>query len=570
MYGFTITVNGLRKARKDDICYKNIICSNHMIKKFEQDKFFAETDSYIIMLDGVILNRKALLTKIATIIGEDFETPWLDCIITLYVTLGELFIKELRGSFTGAIYDKKKDKWIVYGDQIGSKFTFFTKVGDFFCVCEEMGQMYRMMSENNVNYVLSTDAAFLMLTFGFMIDDKTLCEQVRKIQPGCYIVYENGTITEKTWYVLNNTFDFSISEEEAIDIVDSYFRQAVNNAFCKDAEYGFNHIVALSGGLDSRMTSFVAHDLGFTKQLNFTFSQSDYLDETIPKQIARDLEHEWIFKSLDNGLWLYDIDEITKHTGGNVIYYGSSHSNSLYKLLNFDGLGIIHTGQVSGGLNGSSVRQWDESFDHFDYQKAMYSTKYFDYVKHMLTKQINQELGWYYYRCLNGTCYGTQIIYNYTESYSPFLDVDFIEHVLHIPITYRMSHGLYKKWILKKYPMAAKYIWEKHGHRITAPTLRIGNREMTYDAIINRSLGYLIKKLGFWRNQDRIKGMNPIDYYVSHNEDLRKFISSYFQYVEAIQDTELRRVIRDIQNDGSSIEKLQAISILAAVKLFYA
>ena len=73
-------------------------------------------------------------------------------------------------------------------------------------------------------------------------------------------------------------------------------------------EYGYNHICSLSGGLDSRMTAIVAHEMGYDQQLNITFSQSDYLDETIAKQIASDYGHNWMFKSLDNGIFLFDID----------------------------------------------------------------------------------------------------------------------------------------------------------------------------------------------------------------------------------------------------------------------
>lgn len=36
-----------------------------------------------------------------------------------------------------------------------------------------------------------------------------------------------------------------------------------------------------------------------------------------------------------------------------------------------------------------------------------------------------------------------------------------------IPLEYRMNHVLYKKWILSKYPDAAKFRWEKTGELIT-------------------------------------------------------------------------------------------------------
>lgn len=120
---------------------------------------------------------------------------------------------------------------------------------------------------------------------------------------GKYIKIENNKFEIKTYYELDNTPNYNQTEDEIIDNINELFRNAVKLEFEKDKEYRYKHIVALSGGLDSRMTTWVAHDMGYTDQLNYTFSQSDYLDETIAKEIARDLEHEWIFKFLDNGVF---------------------------------------------------------------------------------------------------------------------------------------------------------------------------------------------------------------------------------------------------------------------------
>ena len=561
MYGYTITINGKLPARQGDLCYNNIVCSNYLLNKFEQDKIFTETSEYIVLLDGVILNKKEIL--------GDTNIKWVSKIIDLYKVEGETFFSVFRGSFSGAQYDKKANKWVIFGDQIGSKFTFYSQVGDFFCVSEEMGHIYKMMYDNSINYNLSIENAYLLLTFGFMIEGNTLCEQVKKIQPGHYLVYQKGIIEEKQYYLLKNAFDNRISELDAIDIVDENFRIAVRRAFNKDVEYGYKHIVALSGGLDSRMTTFVAHELGFEKQLNYTFSQSDYWDESVPKEIANDLKHEWIFKFLNNGLWLYDVDDVTTHTGGNVLYYGSAHSNSMFSTLSFDKYGIIHTGQVSGALNGSSVKRMDESFNSFNFDKAMFSVKYSDKIRYMLKKQLNQELGWYYYRCLNGTCYGTQILYNYSESYSPFLDIDYLEKILCIPINLRINHNLYKKWILKKYPPAADYVWEKTGHNLHTKTVRFCGREMAYSDILGRTWNYVLKKSGVVDNYNSERGMNPIDYYYTHNPELRKYLYAYFEYIERIEDMNLRNILVEIRDSGTIMEKIQAISLLAAVKLFY-
>src|SRR5690606_29863601 len=124
--------------------------------------------------------------------------------------------------------------------------------------------------------------------------------EIKRLMVGYYIKIKNNTLIHEKYYTLRNE-PIEISEKEAIDEIDKRFRDAVELAFEKDKEYGYKHIATLSGGLDSRMTVWVAHELGYSNQLNLTFSQSNYLDETIAKEIAIELKHEWLFKALDNG-----------------------------------------------------------------------------------------------------------------------------------------------------------------------------------------------------------------------------------------------------------------------------
>lgn len=566
MYGYTITVNGNIPSKDGDIFYKNIVCSNRMIHKFEQDKLFAETDDYIIMLDGVILNRSALIEKCH--LPKD-ESQWLNTIIELYRENGEVFFNQLRGSFSGAFYDKASDKWIVFCDQIGSKYTYYTHVGDFFCCCEEMGYMYQLLQNNGIHYHLSIDNSYLLLTYGFMLDDRTLCEEIHKINPGCYLTFQNGQLLEHRYYMLNNQPNYSMSEKDAIEMIDHYFRQAVIRQFEKDNEYGYHHLVALSGGLDCRMTTFVAHDCGYTQQLNMTFSQTEYWDQTLPMRMSNALKHEWIFKALDNGIWLYDVDDVTRTTGGNVLYYGTAHGNSLLKYLNFECLGLEHSGQIGDVIIGSFVNTHDKE-DKYTIGNGAYSTKYINRLKNLLlTLDVKKELGLIYYRGFHGANNGLQNIYNYTETLSPFLDIDVLENVLTIPIELRQNHYIYIKWILEKYPHAAEYEWEKTGYKITEPTIRLFNRETTIKAIPHRILSYCLRKIGVKNDSNNKKQMNPVGFYIANNKNLKSYLDTYFQHNDSIDNVELRNTIKEIQETGSAMDKIQAISLLAAIKLFF-
>ena len=63
--------------------------------------------------------------------------------------------------------------------------------------------------------------------------------------------------------------------------------------------------------------------------------------------------------------------------------------------------------------------------------------------------------------------------------------------------------------------------------------------------------------------------MNPIAYYLAHNEELRDFLYDYFIYAEAIPDSTLRDNVQEILQNGTAMEKIQVVSLLAAIKLFF-
>lgn len=573
MYGFSIIQGGKVATRQGDIKYRNIVCCNRMIHKFERDKIFVDTEDFIFLLDGVVTNRRELIDQYRGSCYDSAVMSWSQALLSLYEKEGETFFASLRGSFAGALYDKCREKWIVFGDHIGSKFVYYAQVGGFFCCALEMGQIYGMLRENGIAYHLDGFGPWMLLTYGFMLDSTTLCREVRKINPGCYITLQNGSLIEHRYYLLDNTPDPSITEQDAIDIIDHYFRRAVILDFEKDKEYGYRHLVGLSGGLDCRMTSFVAQDCGYTDQLNMTFSQTGYWDQTLPMKMSAAMKHEWIFKALDNGLWLYDVDEIIRSNGGNVLYYGTAHSNSLLKYLNFEHLGLEHTGQLGDVILGSFVKA-DEKDAKYSLGDRAYSKKYLEHLKDFrLTLDASKEVGLFYYRGFNGTNNGLQYIYNYSETLSPFLEKEFMEKALSIPLALRQNHYIYKKWILAKYPQAAEYEWETTGRKITDVLNSSPKKSFTL-ASFKKPIKTLVRKIagktsGKSAEQDIPKGMNPVDYYLSHNQDLVNYLAGYFRYTEAISDLEVRKTLEAIQESGTATEKLQAVSLLGAIKLFY-
>ncbi len=560
MYGFTI-LKGLETSLSSSniIQFPDGVCVNNMISKFKDDKLFVETENLIIILDGIILNKNMLISSSCC-------KNWSDTIINLYDTYGDMFVSHLRGNFAGAILNKQKERWLIFTDQLGQKYVYYSLINNKFLCSSMIGEIYDNLRYNNIEYHLDKKAPYMLLTYGFMLENYTLCSEIKKIQPGCYITFENGIIQEKRYYQLTNEPNEDLSEDEFIEEIDRLFRNAVELQYRKDEEYGYKHICALSAGLDCRMTTFVAHDLGFVRQMNLTFSESDYYDEFIPKKMAKALKHEWLYKALDNGMWLYDIDKVTKSTGGNVIYMGVAHGDSLFRYMNFTDLGMIHSGQLGDVVISSHMKNYDERFVEGE---GAYSTKYIEQLDfHSSVDYPNKEIGSWYNRYLNGANNGQQNEYHYTETFSPFTDIDFLEFCLTIPVRYRYHHSIYKKWILKKYPLAADFEWDKISAKISAPTITYKGIQIPITISPLKLFRKILVKLGIAPESAK-KGMNPVALYLKENKELNDFLNTYYQYIDLIKDSQLRKILEDIRVSGNSLEKNQATSLLAAIKIYF-
>jgi asparagine synthase (glutamine-hydrolysing) len=53
---------------------------------------------------------------------------WPEIVIELYQKSGDTFFAGFRGSFSGALFDKEKDKWIIFTDHIGSKHIYYLAI----------------------------------------------------------------------------------------------------------------------------------------------------------------------------------------------------------------------------------------------------------------------------------------------------------------------------------------------------------------------------------------------------------------------------------------------------------
>lgn len=568
-----------KKLVVNSIKTDNYQVERRVVNKFMNDRLFADLDDYLVVVEGVVLNNHELEKQYKT-------SSWLDCVVEMYRTNGDDFFKDFRGSFSGLFYDKKQDKWLIYTNHIGDKQVFLYKIADNdYIFASEIGFIVETCKLNKFPLSINDEGAYMSLTFGFCIEDATLIKEIIKLCAGHYYKLEKCKLEEIQYHRFSNK-PKPMTQQEAVEGIDKYFRQAIKRAFAKDKEYGYKHIACLSGGLDSRMTVMVAHEMGYTEQLNITYSESGYLDFSIAQQIAIDLHHDWLFKPLDGGDCIRDIDDVSAITYGSANFFGLAHGLSMERLINYDSFGIIHTGQLGDVIIGSYLKKMEYG-QKPKITDGAYSEELRERIESYKFKYNYEdaELFMMYNRGFCGISQGLLTFQENSESYSPFTDVDFFEFCYSIPLELRFNQKIYFDWIFAKHPKSAEYVWEKLKRKIS-PIVNIPPKRMT---VLGKQIptltdkdflpwlrGSILRRLGIRKKGEKSKtlkittkdNMNPVDYWYETNPYIRSFMQNYWEENQHyITDEQLRNDMQHLFMDCVLLDKLQALSVLSTIKL---
>ncbi|MDE7197561.1 MAG: asparagine synthase [Lachnospiraceae bacterium] len=522
---------------------------NYLLNKFPNDQVFLEKDGRICFLNGYLYSKTADWPEtFSGALSEDAEET----------------LKGLRGGFCGYLYEQRTKELLVYTDQIAVKPVYYYVSGDRWMVSDRVDEMVEVLRHNGLTCDFQPLAAQYMLTYGYMIDDTTFIRQIHRLLPGTYMRARDGRVSVARYHFIQDVPQ-TMSEEEAVEKIDAAFREAVRREFEKDREYGYRHLVDLSGGLDSRMVSWVAHDLGYTDQVNITYCRDGYRDEKIARQISLHLGHEYLFKPLDDGKWMYDIDEMTSQNNGAALYMGMTGGRRLLEMINMESFGIEHTGMIGDAILGTLYRDKELSCGKPVLGQSAHSERlHYQFDEKILQEYPNQEMFGIYTRGMLGASSSYMIRQQYIETASPFMDVDLLDAAFSIPFDYRKQHHIYLRWLNEKYPQAAEFGWEKWGG-VKPKESHITLRKM-------KTVQRLIwKKFCVATHITNRDSMNPVDYWYNKDVGIQKRFAGYMEdaILNPVLGEDLRKDIRLLFTEGSVEEKSLAITVLAMVKKYF-
>ncbi len=228
-----------------------------------------------IVFNGEIYNYRELRSELLQK-GHRFSTHTdTEVIVHLYEEYGAECVSRLRGMFAFALWDARSKALFLARDRVGIKPLYYSlnKTGLTFA-----SEIKALLIDPAIAREIDPQVIDRFLTYLFTPGADTLVRGVRKLEPGHWLLLQNGAVTVRQYWDLQFTprpknGDFRAATEELTSLI----RKTVCDHMVSDVPVG----VLLSGGVDSTaMLSFAVQETG-QKVNTFTvgFEGKDVVDE---------------------------------------------------------------------------------------------------------------------------------------------------------------------------------------------------------------------------------------------------------------------------------------------------
>ena len=475
------------------------------------------------------------------------------------------FISNLDGEFSGLLFFEETGNSVVFSNKIGLVPFYYTFEGGVAYCSSHLVEQARLLKAEGLSSSFDTGGMEAYLSQGGMFGNETLLEKVKRVLPGeaVFLDSETGSSEPAKYHGFQNECDHFESMDEAVDALDNAFEKAVVKQYSVDVRNGKRHFGGLSGGLDSRMDCIVSHESSF-RRMNFTFGFPGCDDIRIAGSISRSLGQQQVVVGLGDGDFIAQcLKDTCLANGGVSLGIGSVHSYFAMKHLNFEGYGLLHSGQLGDAILGSflsSSKHLPPKVGAKRYSRFS-SPSSTEKEQGMYKKYGNEELYKLYTRGFLTANGGLSTTFPFTPSVSPFMDVEFMEIAFRCSPEWRYDKKLYYEWVKRKRPVAGRFLYQT--------TLA---RPIPHPPVV-RFLQYarrgVTRKYHAYRKSP--KSMNPFDFWYDNGEGLREFVEFELNRNRGLGEAALGSRWSDVEiflSDANALEKFQIVSFLFTLEAF--
>ncbi|MGE0267431.1 MAG: asparagine synthetase B [Candidatus Omnitrophota bacterium] len=425
--------------------------------------YWLEDDRYVLMVDGEIMSWK----------DEPQDPSTAQKLLNLYRSKGPDMVDYLNGNFTLFIFDKREKSLWVANDRMGLRPLYYFEYNGKCCFSSEVKAL---LADEEFPGKCNLQSVLDLLTYEYVLEDLTLVENIFVFPYASTALIDSRTqklVPQRYW-------DFNYQRVDQAELTDRYMEQYLG-VFTQAVERTMKGTYApvglpLSGGLDSRLIAAVI-DRRYFPLHTFTFGEKGCDDVKYAQKISRILggshhyipiKHEELGSFFEKGVsysdgmftclhyhYLNMTDELAAHVkialdgmAGDVFprrmysYLEGTDVNAAFKAFDTFGENLrsrIFKKEYAGDL-ATARQRFDGLFDRVARACPVSPVDYLNITQRQ-RKFIN---------------YGKVGKRNYVEMRMPFLDYDFMDFCLTMPLDFRLNGKLVKNIFRKYYPALSR------------------------------------------------------------------------------------------------------------------
>ena len=462
--------------------------------KFAQEKVCAEDERYLIHFDGLLLDHAKPAWQ-----NERFEL-----LAGLYEQYGAQMTAHLKGQFDLVLWDKQNRKALVTNDLLSKRTLYYCIRDHKLLYAASYSDLLDLLEKQPL--AVNAKAVERMAFTGALGGAETYVQGVCYLEAYQTLVFDLQTGKTGMVSVQPKAAPAASSLEEAADIFDRLFTNAVRAQFDKNVEYGYDQRISLSGGMDSRACLLKAVACGYNSDITcVTYSQAGSIDYTVSQQIAFDNHLDYMFYPMDAAVFMNRLDEALACNECQQSSIGSTGARTMAKLLDQTRTGIMHAGLCGGELMGDLIAaQGGGRLKGILRRLGLAGTE-------GMTFSLNRQD---YLDNLRACQNFSQMFLVDCETVSPFMDEDVVQFVSSLKPELLYRRSLYREWM-------KKYIPNRY-----PTTYFCGPVDITpVKEALAKTADVLVRKLAGASKRD----MNPIEMWVQSNPHLAEKLETEYQ-----------------------------------------
>ncbi len=213
----------------------------------------SKNQRYWIVFNGEIYNyldlKKQLISSGFTFYGNS-DT---EVLINGFIKWGKELLIKLDGMFAFAIYDSQKKEIFFARDRVGIKPLYYSLQKNKILFASDIKTL---LASDLVKKEINIEGLYHCFSFGVTPRPDTIFSEIKSLDKATWMIINNqGKVTQKSyWEIPINTVDYSLTEKQAVKLLDESLHKAVKKRLLSDVPVA----TFMSGGVDSTTMTAIA------------------------------------------------------------------------------------------------------------------------------------------------------------------------------------------------------------------------------------------------------------------------------------------------------------------------